>query len=39
MKEALTRMLRFCLGVAMVVVAWLLLIGLVDFAWTSRLPA
>jgi hypothetical protein len=38
MKAALTRALRTCLGVAMVVAAWLVLVALVHYGWSSRLP-
>ena len=39
MKDGLTRALRFCLGVAMVVTGWLVLVALVGLGWSSHLPA
>lgn len=39
MKDGLTRAFRFCLGVALVVAGWLVLVALVDFGWSARLPA
>ena len=39
MKEGLTRVLRFSLSVAMVVVGWLVLVGLLQVGWSSHLLA
>ena len=37
MKDGLTRALRFCLGVAMVVAGWIVLVGLLQVGWSSHL--
>jgi len=39
MKDGLTRALRFCLGVAMVVAGWIVVIGLLQVGWSSHLLA
>ena len=39
MKDGLTRALRFCLGVAMVVAGWIVLVGLLQVGWSSHMLA
>ena len=36
MKDGLTRAFRFCLGVALVVGGWLVLVGLLHVGWSAR---
>ena len=39
MKDGLTRAFRFCLGVALVVAGWLVLVALLHFGWSAHLLA
>lgn len=39
MKDGLTRAFRFCLGVALVVAGWLVLVGLLHVGWSAHLLA